>query len=255
MAAATWNYTPNQKAALKISRSRIQMFLDCPRCFWLIMRHKIKRPSMPDFLLNQAVDHLLKREFDIYRHEEKAHPLMKKNKLKAVPFQHKDLDQWRNPFEGVQYLVEEHNFLIFGGIDDVWIDDQEQLIIVDYKATAKDEPVVKLYEEGSYHDSYRRQLEVYQWLLMKNGFKVNPTAYFVYATGVKDKPDFSNKLHFALNLIAHKGESKWIDETLKDIKSCLDGSMPKFRSTPACEHCNYVLNRLKLGNKLKESSK
>ena len=246
MARSTWNYTPNQTASLKISRSRLQLFLDCRRCFWLLMRHKIKRPSMPDFLLNLAVDHLFKKEFDIYRAQEKPHPIMRKNKIKAVPFQHQDLDKWRNPFEGLQYLDKEHNFLIFGGLDDVWIDNDEQLIVVDYKATAKDKPVSELYAVGTYHDAYRRQMEVYQWLLLKNGFKVNPTAYFVYASASKEKAKFGNRLDFVSNVIAYEGASDWIDEILKEVKTCLDGTIPDYKPKPRCNHCNYVWQRLNM---------
>ncbi|MYB40315.1 PD-(D/E)XK nuclease family protein [Candidatus Saccharibacteria bacterium] len=255
MVAATWDYIPNQKAPCRLSRSRLQLFLDCPRCFWLVMRQRIKRPSMPDFLLNDAVDRLLKKEFDIYREKGEPHPLMKKNKLKAVPFQHADLDKWRNPFEGIQHLDKELNLLVFGGLDDVWINEDEELMVVDYKATAKDKPIKELYAPGTYHDSYRRQLEVYQWLLAQNGFKVSPTAYFVYATGDRTVDKFSNRIKFDTNLIVHEGKTDWIEQALKEAKACLDGGMPKYRRQPACEHCNYVLKRLGLADKLKPKKK
>ena len=254
MVATTWNYTPNQKQALKISRSRLQLFLDCPRCFWLLMRQNIKKPSIPDFLLNEAVDILFKKEFDIYREKAQPHPLMKKNKVEAVPFNHKDLNKWRNPFEGIQYLDKEKNFLIFGGIDDVWINKEEELIVVDYKATAKDKPIEQLYAVGTYHDSYRRQLEVYQWLLTKNDFKVSPTAYFVYATGLKSAPKFGDKLNFVTNLIAYEGKIEWVDGVLEEVKACLDGEIPKYKSKPRCDYCYYVWSRLSSASKSKRKS-
>lgn len=254
MVASTWNYKLNQKQALKISRSRLQLFLDCPRCFWLLMRQNIKKPSMPDFLLNIAVDKLFKKEFDVYREKAQPHPLMRKNKIKAIPFKHQDLAKWLNPFEGVQYLNKEHNFLIFGGLDDVWVNEEEELIVVDYKATAKDKPVEQLYGEGTYHDAYRRQMEVYQWLLKSNGFKVSPTAYFVYATALNDGPKFGDKLNFVTNVIAHEGKIDWIEGVLKDVKVCLDGEIPQYRSEPRCGHCYYVWQRLSLASKLKQKS-
>ena len=257
----TWNYNIGQRETLKLSRSRLEMFLECPRCFWLLMRHNVKQPSIPSFLLNSAVDTLLKKEFDIYRQKDEPHPLMKAQKLKAVPFKHTDLEKWRHPFEGIQYLVEQYNFLIFGGVDDVWINDDQELLIVDYKATAKDEPVVELYPINGYHDSYRRQLEVYQWLFAKNDFKVNPTAYIVYATGLPTKPRFSNKLTFSLNLIPHQGDITWIDTVIDDIYNCLQGNIPALvysDATPKsglktlkCKHCAYIKERIDLSRKLR----
>ena len=79
-------YTPAQKAPYKLSRSKIELFVQCPRCFWLDARMRIKRPSGPPFSLNKAVDELLKKEFDTYRKSAKAHPIMLDNQIKAVPY-------------------------------------------------------------------------------------------------------------------------------------------------------------------------
>lgn len=251
MPRTTWTYTIGQKQTLKLSRSRLELFKECPRCFWLLLRHNIKRPSMPGFTLNQAVDHLLKKEFDIYRAQTKPHPLMAKYKLSAIPYEHDKLDDWRDSFKGLEYLNEKYNFLIFGGIDDVWINQEQELIIVDYKSTARDEPVVELYKEPSYHDSYRRQLEIYQWLLAKNDFKVSPKAYIVYATGLRNKDRFSNKISFSLNLIEHQGQTAWIEPLIDEVYACLQADIPSLKASPAnkdtqfdCEHCNYVWQRM-----------
>jgi len=59
-----WVYQPNQTTPFRLSRTRIEMFLDCHRCFYLANRLGLGRPSMPGFSLNTAVDELLKKEFD-----------------------------------------------------------------------------------------------------------------------------------------------------------------------------------------------
>jgi hypothetical protein len=113
-------FVPNQKSAFKISRSKIDLFLECPRCFYLEQRLGVGRPSMPSFTLNNAVDHLLKKEFDFHRMKETAHPLMKSFGIDAVPFQNEMMDEWRHNFTGVQYLDKDLNLLIFGAVDDIW---------------------------------------------------------------------------------------------------------------------------------------
>jgi hypothetical protein len=45
---------------MKISRTGIENFTRCKRCFWLDAVKKIKPPFGPPFNLNLAVDHLLK---------------------------------------------------------------------------------------------------------------------------------------------------------------------------------------------------
>lgn len=95
---------------------------------------------------------------------------MKQAKIMAIPFAHEHLDKWRQSFgddAGIDYLDANTNLHIFGAVDDVWVDNKDQLIVVDYKATAKDQPVTSLGPEGSWHDMYRRQMEIYQWLFKK----------------------------------------------------------------------------------------
>ena len=248
----TWVYKPNQKSPLRLSRSRLEIFLECPRCFWLLIRENIKRPSIPSFKLNLAVDTLLKKEFDIYRQKAEPHPLMVKAKIKAVPFSHPDLANWLEAFKGIQYFAPEQNLLITGAPDEIWIDENEALIVVDFKATSQDQPIRKLRPPGSYHDAYRRQLEIYQWLLKMNKFKIRSKAYIIYATGLPTPDQFNDKLDFETHLITHEGEINWIESTLEDVKICLDGDLPAIqmseeqtKSEIACDYCRYVAERLK----------
>src|SRR5438105_1204329 len=111
-------YTPGQTAPFKISRSKIDLFIQCPRCFWLDRRLKISRPSIPSFSLNSAVDHLLKLEFDQIRADGRQHPLQKKYNIDAKPVAHDKLNIWRENFQGVQAIHEPTNLLITGAIDD-----------------------------------------------------------------------------------------------------------------------------------------
>src|SRR5437867_3759517 len=80
---------------LKLSRSKIEDFLRCPRCFYLDRRLGISQPPGFPFNLNSAVDLLLKKEFDIHRGKGTAHPLMKSYGINAIPLSHPELDRWR----------------------------------------------------------------------------------------------------------------------------------------------------------------
>lgn len=228
-------YNPDSIAPFKISRTKIDLFIECPRCFYLDQRLGVKRPSIPGFTLNIAVDHLLKKEFDIHRVAKTTHPLMRSYGIDAVPFEHEKIDEWRNNFKGVQCHHKPTNFIVYGAIDDVWINPNRELIIVDYKATSKkDKPTL----DGRWGGQYKRQMEVYQWLFKCNGFKVADTGYFVYVNGRKDAKAFDSRLEFDVDIIPYKGSLAWIEKTLEDIKKTLESDEIPTKGE-LCEHCPY----------------
>ena len=157
----------------KLSRTKIELFTNCPRCFWLDVVQKVKRPFGPPFTINNAVDYLMKQEFDVHRADGTPHPVMVANNIDAVPYQSEHMDKWRHNFTGVQVQYAPTDFLLTGAVDDVWVDKKGTLYVVDYKATGANQHQI--------YDSYRRQMEVYQWLLSQNGYDVSPTGYFVFA--------------------------------------------------------------------------
>jgi len=229
---SNWNYG-GQK--WKLSRSKLDLFVECPLCFYLDNRLGVARPKGFPFNLNSAVDHLLKKEFDSYRVEKKAHPLMKHYGVDAIPFAHDDLNIWRENFEGIQCLHDKTGLLISGAIDDVWVNPKGELIVVDYKSTSKDE---KVNLDAEWQDGYKRQMEVYQWLLRQKGFKVSDTGYFVYANGLRDRKAFDGKLEFDVVLIPYTGNDAWVENKLVEAKKCLDSdNLPIHGSM--CEYCNY----------------
>ncbi len=228
-------YAPGSSLPFKLSRSRIENFVSCPRCFYIDRRLGVDRPPGFPFTLNSAVDRLLKKEFDIHRAGKSTHPLLKHYGVDAIPLAHELIDEWRNPFSGIRFLHKPTNFLIFGGIDDIWKDKEGKLIIVDYKSTAKDGD---LNIDAPWQAGYKRQIEIYQWLFRKNGFAVSDTGYFVYCNGKTDREAFDARLEFHLDLIPYKGDDSWIEKTLGDIKKCLDGDLPP--TTANCDYCLYL---------------
>jgi hypothetical protein len=228
-------FDPKSTTTFKISRSKIDLFLECELCFYLDRRLGISRPAGFPFNLNSAVDHLLKKEFDVHRAEGTAHPLMEKYHIDAVPFQHESMNEWRENFVGVQYVHSPSNLTITGAVDDVWVTPQNELIVVDYKATSKDAEVTL---DADWQIGYKRQMETYQWLLRKKGFTVSNTGYFVYCNGKRDKKAFDGKLEFDISVIPYKGKDTWIEPTIAKLKACLmQDTLPK--ANEDCDYCSY----------------
>lgn len=228
-------FSPQGGSPFALSRSKIDLFLSCPRCFYLDRRLGVGRPPGFPFNLNSAVDTLLKKEFDIHRAGQTQHPLMKTYGIEAVPFAHEDMEEWRENFKGVRYHHKPTNFIVTGAVDDVWQLPDGSLAVVDYKATSKSGEVNL---DADWQIGYKRQMEVYQWLLRNKGFEVSDTGYFVYCNGSTDKAAFDGKLEFDIKIIPYTGSSAWIEEALTNIKACLVGEIP-----PASSDCDYCLYR------------
>jgi hypothetical protein len=228
-------YDPTSSFPFRLSRSKIDLFINCPRCFYLDRKLGVAQPPGYPFSLNSAVDKLLKKEFDILREKGEAHPLMTKFGIDAIPFKHENLNEWRDPFKGVTFAFKSTNFVITGGVDDLWISPQEELLIVDYKATSKDEEVSL---DAEWQIGYKRQMEIYQWLFRKNDFKVSNTGYFVYCNGKTDGEKFDAKLEFDIKIIPYVGDDSWIEKTITDAFFCLKSNVIP-QSSITCDYCRY----------------
>src|SRR3989344_1045954 len=228
-----WNYGGPK---WRLSRSKIALFLECPRCFYIDNKLGHARPPGYPFNLNTAVDTLLKKEFDVHRAGGSTHPLMQAYGLDAIPYNHAEINIWRENFKGIECKHAATGFTVSGAVDDVWINPKGELIVVDYKATSKDEKIESL--DKDWHDGYKRQMEIYQWLLRQKGFTVSDTGYFVYANASKDRDAFDGKLEFDVTLIPYTGSTSWVEGTLADIHTCLEGSeLPQTGAD--CDYCTY----------------
>lgn len=220
-----------------LSRSKIDLFMECARCFYIDNKLGVARPPGFPFNLNSAVDALLKKELDSHRALGTQHPLAKVYGLDAIPLVHAKMEEWRNALsQGVKCFHKATGLIVRGAVDDIWVNKAGELIVIDYKATSKDGKIESLDEE--WHRGYKRQIEIYQWLLRQNGFTVSNTGYWFYANATKDREAFDGRLDFELTLIPYTGSTDWIEQTLIDLKACLDKD-----ELPApgaeCDYCKY----------------
>ena len=235
-------YKREGNETFKISRSKFSNFLECKRCFYLERVKGLKDPSMPGWALNSAVDELVKKEFDEFRIKQKPHNLIQKNNLNLIPFNHKQIDYWRDALRGgISYLDKNTNIQIHGGIDDIWFDPKKkELVVVDYKAQSNKTPVeTKRYLSNIYHQSYKIQMDIYVHILRKMNFKVSDTAYFYVCNGDRNYEKFNSRLNFTTTLIPYQTSTSWIDKKIIEMKQTLDSeSIPELNKS--CEKCMYL---------------
>jgi hypothetical protein len=229
-------YDPNSSKSFRLSRSKIDLFINCPRCFYLDRKLGVAQPPGFPFTLNSAVDRLLKKEFDIHRAKRTPHPLMKAYGLDAIPLAHEKLNEWRDSLRGgISIPIHGTNIVVCGGVDDIWVKPNGELVIVDYKATAKEDEITL---DAEWQIGYKRQMEIYQWLFRKNGFPVSSTGYFVYCNGKGDKEAFDGKLEFDIKLIPYTGDDSWVEKTILEAINWLrQDTLPP--PGEDCDFCKY----------------
>ena len=256
------SFKPGHTEAYELSRSKVEAFIRCPACFWLDRAKGIKFPSIPGFLLNSNTDKLLKKEFDQYRGKG-PHPIMEANGLgHLTPFDHSDMKLWENALSfgkddhHFNSLHEETNIRFGGGLDDVWQDTNTGVLhIVDYKSTSNQrvipEPVTL---EGKWKAGYKRQMDMYQWIMRRKGFEVSDIGYFLYVDGLHanyggmiDLTDTKKAvMHFSTSILPYAGSDNWVEDALMAIKQLLlSDTTPNHN-----EECEFgvFLNRVSLIN-------
>jgi hypothetical protein len=233
-------YKPNQSTDFKVSRSKFSDFLTCPRCFYMDRVLGLAEPSLPGWALNSATDELLKKEFDVCREKQIPHRLFKEYDLEhVIPFKHDEMDQWRDALRGgILHRFEDTNFILSGGVDDIWFNTKtEELIVVDYKSQASLDPVETCaYLRNVYHQGYKLQMDFYNYLLKSKGYKISPTSYFLVVNADRTAEGFYGKMVFSETLIPYENNILWIPEKIKEmIKTMNSNTLPD--SHKSCENC------------------
>lgn len=243
-------------STLKLSRSSLKLFQECKRCFWLDLHHKVKRPPGYPYTLSAAVDYLVKQEFDKYREKGTLPPVFAKyfevdpaqslsadrhpsadgkgrtlSGASAKLFSGPELSEWRNNFKGVSYFDEDLNAILYGAVDDVLEFSDGSLAVVDYKSSGSKEITI--------YDDYKKQMDIYNFILSRKGYQTQPNAYFVFYQVDKTGGGFSNVLPFREELKTVNVNKDWVSDVFeKAVKVARQEEAPQNLSH--CDHCHYV---------------
>lgn len=216
---------------IKLSRSGLKLFLECPRCFWLDLHHKIKRPPSYPYTLSAAVDYLVKQEFDGYRQKGILPPVFADQNLPAKLYSGPELTDWRNNFRGVAYHDKNLNAVLYGAVDDVLEFEDGSLAVVDYKSSGSKEVTI--------YDDYQKQMEIYSHILQNLGFKTHSQAYFVFYVVQKDGGGFKNALPFREELRTVPVNSSWVNDVfVQAVNTAKQDHAPDCANN--CLHCSFV---------------
>jgi hypothetical protein len=211
--------------------------MECQRCFYLDNKLGVARPPGFPLISTPRSTRCLKKSSTAPRQRHSASARQSYG-LDAVPLAHAKMDEWRDALRhGVKCVHKATGLTVRGGVDDIWVNKDGELIVIDYKATSKDGKIESLDEE--WHRGYKRQLEVYQWLLRQNGFKVSDTGYWFYANASKDREAFDGRLDFELTLGALHRQHRLGRGHPAKLKGVPRQRRDTARQGADCDYCRY----------------
>jgi hypothetical protein len=218
---------------LKISRAGLQLFKECPRCFWLYKHKDIRRPQGYPYTLSIAVDQLLKEEFDQYRERGEMHPALAgyKGLEEAKLFSDQaQLREWRNNFEGLKYHDKDLDATLFGAVDDMLEFPDGSLAVVDYKSSGAKEIMV--------YDDYKMQMDVYTYLLEQMGYKTSRKGYFVFYQ-VEKNDGFKGRLPFRGEVREVDADPNYVRDLFAQAVALARADKPP-KSHTDCKYCIWA---------------
>lgn len=212
----------------KFSPSSLSLLKDCPRCFWLQFNKNIKRPDLIFPSLPSGMDKILKEHFDRFMKKGELPPELKELKGKVKLFDNEELLKvWRSNFKGIQWADKKSN-LIHRAIDNL-LQKKNKLIVLDYKTRG-----FPLKEDT--HEHYQDQMDIYNFLLRKNGYETEEYTYLLFYHPHQVEPN--GHVCFNTDLVKINVNIKNAEKILKKAVKVLEGKMPK--ASKECGFCKWV---------------
>ncbi|MBI2625372.1 MAG: PD-(D/E)XK nuclease family protein [Candidatus Nealsonbacteria bacterium] len=214
---------------IRLSASSLNLFLECPKCFWAYKAKGVKKPEQ-SFALQNNFDRILKPYFDKFRAKGELPPeLVGQVEGKLMPDQGL-IDRWRDAMRPVLAYQdkEQSDFVLVGALDDCLFDG-EYYIPVDFKTTGS-----AAFEENA-KKYYQHQLNIYNFLLEQGGYKTKGIAYLVYykPDNVADKGIINFQVGVKKMETSHEMALKLFQDGIKTLL----GPIPK--SSPFCQYCSW----------------
>ncbi len=216
---------------IRLSPSSLNLFLDCPRCFWLQLVKNIRRPRGIYPSLPTGMDRVIKIHFDKYRALKKLPPELSEdlaNDIKLFEAQ-EQLDKWRNWTEGLSWQDKE-GYILKGAIDDLLMQG-DKFIPLDYKTKGSK---TSAQEAIKY---YQNQLDCYGLLLEENHMPTIGYGFLLYYSPMLVEQN--SDVRFMLQLIKVDINIERARKLFEQAVNVIKGNMPS--ENRSCEYCNWHL--------------
>lgn len=203
---------------IKLSQSSLNLFLDCPRCFWLYVNKDIKRPSIPVATITTGLDKVIKEYFNIYRSKDIIPPILE-GKVPGKLIRNLPNKGW------LEFTDNKIDAKLGGYLDECLDLGDNFYAALDHKTRGS--------KPKNTHKAHQFQMDAYTFLLEQNSFSTKKLAYLVYyipraivsqktiefeayVCEVKTDPERAKKIFYAA--VSMLGET--IPSAAKDCEFC-----------------------------------
>lgn len=168
---------------IRLSKSAIDKFVRCPRCFYLQYKHKLGQPDLISSKVWKGIERITQAHYERYRVARETPPnLLGMVPADAIPYQGgerkislKDLRYWGH---GLAFKVD--GVLVTTALDDMlqWLCDEHagstRYNIIDYKSKSK------ATDEESTGELYANQADIFDLAANVNGYETDGRVFFDY---------------------------------------------------------------------------
>ena len=209
----------------KLSPSTLNLLEDCPRCFWLKMVKKIKRPMGPMSSIPIKMDSIIKHYFNKYRDLGQLPPIIEGK-----------ITGWLAVGMPKTLKYEMGNGItVWGRPDDYLKLEDNNIVAFDHKTKSKA-------PEGV-HPAYQRQMDIYSYLLKAMGYDTTNKAYLAFY--YPDECELHNGMPFNCIVIEVKTDLTRVKNLVDKAYIILNGEIPN--SHENCEYCGWVYESIQIG--------
>jgi hypothetical protein len=175
--------------------------------------------------LMSGMDRVLKNHFDKFMRKGELPPEIRNHSHTQglTLFENEELLKvWRNNFKGVSWTDKEGNVL-HGAVDNI-LQKGKKLIVLDYKTRG-----FALKEDTA--DHYQNQMDIYNFLLRKNGYETENFAFLLFY--IPEKVLETGEVVFEAVLARRDVNVKNAEKIFEDAIKLLNGECP----VEGCEWC------------------
>ena len=205
----------------RMSAARLNLLRECPRCFWLVIKRGIKRPSMGFPTLPARFDRIIQEYCQPYRDTDQLPPLLKETGLEGRLIKAK-LKPWIDPESGLA---------LTGRLDECLETPSEGFAPLDHKTRG--------YTPSSpnINPNYILQLDVYSALLQGNGYRPADFAVLVYY--IPDWGGMEEGVRFNIEVTRVDTSVARALQMLGKARATLDMDTPP-QPSHRCEFCKWA---------------
>jgi PD-(D/E)XK nuclease superfamily len=217
-----------------LSKSALEVFQSCPKCFWMDKMSKVGRPRGPMPSVVNAIDAQMKALVEGCVSAGTPVPYLAGCDQLPYPDRQKvgTFRSWRT----FQAMVEagDRTIKAWGELDDLLVEGDGSVSPWDYKSkgTAPTQEYCEKYNQN--------QGDMYHLLLEGQGLKCSGRAMFTYIW-----PEFVSRgglIQFQYMNIVMETDPARAKKILNAAAECLEGPCPK-EGELSCNYCNFIIKR------------